>query len=233
LPYAASGWNQLKEFINQKIIMEVIATVNFLEMQKLRYFEKKTKSQNAMMPAVHSDFLRTGRIFRRSEEWEEEEKRYLTYEEVAERTKRKLERAGEKTHQRLNNFHKDIQFPKLIFERTLAATPHLGYCHVTASRTKFAEYDNVIWAFYIANFYSEIGTGDSFFDRINMTESRMYFAVAMEAGKEEGKAKLSINRKVRGNGVLFRTSDPEKALKNVLMLGAKSEKLRAIVRALG
>jgi hypothetical protein len=51
--------------------------------------------------AVHSEFLRTGRIIRNSTaNWLAEERRYLSYDEVAEKTARKLQAAGEKTHDR-------------------------------------------------------------------------------------------------------------------------------------
>lgn len=204
------------------------------EMPKLRYFEKSDSQRKTQLPvAVHTEFLRTGKISRDKENWVEEEKRYLTHEEVAAKTGRKLERAGEKTHERLNNFHRGIQFPKLIFHRTLAAAPHLGYCHVTAARTKFAEYDTIAWGFYIANFFSDIGSGEAFFEHINVQNGRMYFAIAMEPDKAAKEPKLAINRTVRGNGVLFRTNDPAKALKNVLMLGARTAALREIVKAIG
>ena len=55
-------------------------------------------------------------------------------------------------------------------------------------------------------------------------------AVAITPAEEEGR--LQIDRKVRGNGVLFRTDDPKLAMKNVLMLGAHNEALRKIIRAL-
>lgn len=207
-------------------------------MAGLRYFQTSPKNVTRLPAAVHSEFLRTGRISRKQDTWVENEKRYLTHEEVATITGRRLERAGEKTHERLNNFHRDIQFPKLIFHRTLAVAPHLGYCHVTASKTKFAEYDDVTWGFYIANFLSEIGADDSFFDHIRTQQGRMYFAVAMMAGDPVAggsaqKPKLAINRAVRGNGVLFRTSDPKTALKNVLLLGARTDELRAVIKAIG
>lgn len=203
-------------------------------MAALRYFDKSSARKVRVPVAVHSEFLRTGRIVRPEDVWVAEEKRYLTHEEVAKITGRRLERAGEKTHERLNGFHKAIQFPKMIFHRTLAAAPHLGYCHVTASRSKFAEYDDVLWGFYIANFVSEIGSSEAFFDGIAIRQGRMYFAVAMAPEQSaEAKPKLSINRAVRGNGLLFRTDDPKTAMKNVLLLGARNEELRAIVRAIG
>ena len=203
-------------------------------MPKLKYFETSSKQRQAQLPAaVHTEFLRTGKISRPAEDWIEDEKRYLTHEEVAARTGRKLERAGEKTHERLNSFNRNIRFPKLIFHRTLAAAPHLGYCHVTASKTKFAEYDSITWGFYIANFFSDIGSGEAFFEHINVQQGRMYFAIAMEPDKSGKEPKLAINRGVRGNGLLFRTNDPTKALKNVLMLGARTAALREIVKAIG
>ena len=58
----------------------------------------------------------------------------------------------------------------------------------------------------------------------------MYFAVAMQPDSE--RKRLEVNREVRGNGLLFRTHDPRIALKNVLMLGARSARLREIIRKL-
>ncbi|NKF32056.1 hypothetical protein HER21_37135, partial [Pseudomonas sp. BGM005] len=120
---------------------------------RLRYFDAKdtSKLRERQPIAAHSEFLRTGRIPRERRHWLAEERRYLTHDEVAAKTGRKLQVAGEKTHQHINGFHHSIQFPKMIFHRTLEDSPHLGYCHVTAARTKFAHYEEVSWAFYIAN----------------------------------------------------------------------------------
>ncbi len=43
---------------------------------------------------------------------------------------------------------------------------------------------------------------------------------------------MTIDRSVRGNGLLFRTHEPQVAIKNVLLLGARNEQLREIVRQL-
>src|SRR5690606_3117580 len=205
-----------------------------LDMSKFNYYATKTKGQDAVPGApVHTNFLRTGRIVRHAEDWVEEERRFLTYEEVAERTGARLENAGAKSHQRLNNFHKAIQFPKIVFHKTLATAPHLGYVHVTASKTDFAEHKDINWGFYIANFSAEITADETFFNRIKPSSSRMYFAVAMKNG-ENGKTRQQvINRDFRENGVLFSTTDPKAALKNVLLLGARSAELRRIVEAIG
>ena len=195
---------------------------------ELRYFESETRTR-ALVPK-ESEFLRTGRIDRNRPNWDIVRKRYLSYEEVAERTGKYLDHVGDKTHERLNNFHKSIQFPKVVFHRTLKGTPHLGYCHVTAAKSKFAEFDDVKWAFYIANFFADIAAENLSFERVNMRAERMYFAIAVE--RDEDSRKLAINRRVRGNGLLFRTDDPKTALKNVLLLGAKHEALRKVIRAL-
>lgn len=204
-----------------------------LEMTKFKYYAKK-KAGTALVPskAVHSNFLRTGRIERWNEDWVEDERRYLTYEEVAERTASRLESAGNKTHERLNNFHYAIKFPKLIFHKTLPTAPHLGYVHVTASKTSFAEYENVSWGFYIANFAAEITGGEGFFGHIDPRYSRMYFAVAMKMEGEGESKRLTVNRDIRENGLLFRTGNPTSAFKNVLLLGAKTADLRKIVQAI-
>ena len=200
-------------------------------MQDLRYFETgKQKNALRTKQTVQSEFLRTGRIDRNRPNWDPNERRYLSYDEVAERTGRHLSTAGEKTHERINGFHKSIQFPKIVFHRTLKGTPHLGYCHITAAKTNFAEFKEVKWAFYIANFFAEIAADELAFESIDMRAGRMYFAIAVE--KDEELKKLAINRAVRGNGLLFRTNDPKAAMKNVLMLGAKHDALRKIIRAL-
>lgn len=200
-------------------------------MPKFRYFAlKKSDTPPPALKAAHSEFLRTGRISRRREDWVAEERRYLTHEEVAERTGRKLEAAGETTHERINAFHRSIRFPKLIFHRTLENQPHLGYCHVTSARTSFARFADVKWAFYLTNFFADIGGTEQFFERIRPDFSRMYFAVAIQPDRDS--RSMAIDRSVRDNGVLFRTRDPKEALKNVLMLGARDVELRKIIAAL-
>jgi hypothetical protein len=201
-----------------------------VQQTKFRYYDAVAfKRANPPKAAVHTQFLRTGRIDR-DISWSPSEKRYLSYQEVAERTGRKLERAGNVTHDRINGFHETIRFPKLIFHRTLAQTPHLGYCHITVANSRFAEFPNVQWAFYMTNFLAEIGDEDQFFAGISKKPGRMYFAIAITPTEEEGR--LTIDRKVRGNGVIFRTDDPKLAMKNVLMLGARNEALRKVIRAI-
>ncbi|WP_429812079.1 DUF6656 family protein [Ensifer sp. B1-9] len=199
-------------------------------MAKFRYYDAAAEKPPAVVPktAVHSEFLRTGRINRR--QWAPGERRYLSYEEVADRTAKKLATAGDTTHKRINGFHASIQFPKLIFHRTLVGKPHLGYCHVTAARTAVTPSKDITWSFYFANFFSDLGDETHFFDRIQSGYSRMYFAVAIEPNAEDGQ--MVINRNVRDNGLLFRTDDPKVALKNVLMLGARDDALRRIIRSL-
>lgn len=198
---------------------------------KLRYFEAQVPKPPVanVKTAAHSEFLRTGRISRHKNDWLPDEKRYLTYAEVAARTEKKLTSAGEKTHERINGFHKSIRFPKVLFSRSLEERPHLGYCHVTSARTVFGKTLPIDWSFYICNFVSEIGVEEDFFQHIRTDYGRMYFAVAIEAEEEGG---TRINRKVRGNGLLFRTSDPNEALRNVLMLGARDDTLRDIIKTL-
>jgi len=203
-------------------------------MSKFKYYAAKAAGQAPVaVKATHTNFLRTGRIARKEEDWVEEERRFLTDEEVAKQTGIRLENVGTKTHQRLNNFHTDIKFPKIIFHKTLATAPHLGYVHVTASKADFAEYKGVNWGFYIANFTAEITADEQFFNHIDPNYARMYFAVAMKKEENGEKPRQVINREVRENGVLFRTADPKTALKNVLLLGAKTAELRKIVEAIG
>ncbi len=200
---------------------------------QIRYFE--APAPRSSMPAnekstVHSEFLRTGRITRNKPNWLGGERRYLSYAEVAERTGRKLEAAGEKSHSRINAFHRSIQFPKILFHRTLAGRPHLGYCHVTAARSLLESRIPVSWSFYIANFFSEVGEeDDTFFEHISPSSSQMYFAVAFESDPGEP---LRISRALRKNGLLFQTRDPHHAIRNVLMLGAPNDAVREIIKKL-
>lgn len=198
--------------------------------QKLRYYDAVAyKRSQAAKSVAYTEFFRTGKLERR-ENWTDADKRYLTYREVAEHTGRKLEKAGSVTHDRINGFHRSIRFPKLIFHRTLASMPHLGYCHVTISNTQLSGQESVQWSFYMANFYSEIGDGEHFFEAISTKHHRMYFGVATCPSTTKGQ--LEINRKAGDDGVLFHTHDPKVAMKNVLLLGAGSEELRKIIRAL-
>ncbi|KGF66843.1 hypothetical protein LL06_25870 [Hoeflea sp. BAL378] len=203
-------------------------------MAMFRYYAAKAKAPApAAAKAIHTNFLRTGRIAREAEDWVEEERRFLTYSEVAARTGMRLENAGRTTHQRLNSFHRMIRFPEIIFHRTLAQAPHLGYVHVTASKADFADHKDVTWGFYIANFSAEITADETFFHRISPRYSRMYFAVAMKPGDTAEPRRPVLDREVRGTGVLFKTADPTTALRNVLMLGARTADLRRIVAAIG
>lgn len=200
--------------------------------ERIRYFEVNRRLPFALPQnnrTAHSEFLRTGRISRARPIWIPEERRYLTHDEVAQRTGRKLEAAGETTHNRINNFHRAIQLPKLIFHRTLDGSPHLGYCHVTAARTFLTPDAMVSWSFYIANFTSEIGDDEVFFARINARKNRMYFAVALEG---EAGEQARIDRSHRKNGLLFQTSDPHQAMRNVLMLGAPDAAIRELIKRL-
>ncbi|MEK1866417.1 MAG: DUF6656 family protein [Ensifer adhaerens] len=199
-------------------------------MAKLRYYDATAEKLPTIPPkvAVHTEFLRTGRINRR--QWLPSERRYLSYEEVADRTGKKLSTAGDTTHKRINGFHTSIQFPKMIFHRTLVGRPHLGYCHVTAARTPVTPSKDITWSFYFANFFCNLGDETHFFESIQPGYSRMYFAVAIKPGAQAGQ--MVINRNFRDNGLLFRTDDPKVALKNVLMLGAKDDALRRIIRSL-
>jgi len=195
---------------------------------KLRYFDTSSQAlrrRGSLTP--HSDFLRTGRIARALPERLPTEKRYLTPAEVAERTGRILTLAGETTFNRINSFHQSIRFPKAIFYRVFEEIPHLGYCHVTTASTSFNARERINWSFYIANFSSDISETYPFFERIRSGKGRMYFAVAFE--KAPGDT-FRIDRSMRKNGLLFRTVDPQEALRNVLMLGAPNDAVRAIVR---
>lgn len=201
-------------------------------MSKLRYFDSRAFKEALNAPAtIHSEFLRTGRIFRGKDRWDAIEKRYLTHDEVADRTARKLETAGQKTHERINAFHRNITLPKLIFTRTLDNRPHLGYCHVTAAKTRLMNDDSVKWAFYIANFFSEIGEELKFTGKLNQQVQRMYFAIAVENDNEKA-TKMVVDTHLRPDGILFRTHDPKIALKNILMLGTNDPRLRAKIRDL-
>jgi hypothetical protein len=199
---------------------------------KLRYYDASRERTAALPPskiAPHSEFLRTGRISRAQPVWFPDERRYLSHEDVATRTGKKLEAAGEMTHERINRFHRTIQLPKIIFHRTIDGSPHLGYCHVTAASTFFQPNSAVRWSFYLANFVSDIGESEEFFLKISPQSARMYFAVAIDGDPGEA---MQIDRRVRGNGLLFKTTDPKEAMKNVLMLGAPDRSIREIIKRL-
>lgn len=196
-------------------------------MARLRFFEAPRAESSLAL--AHTEFLRTGRLPRPQKQ--PMDRRPLSPGDIAEETARRLVAASEKTHERLNKFHPSIRFPKLIFHRTLKESPGLGYCHVTASRTRFQGSETVSWAFFIANFYADFDETEQLFTDIDVGPGRMYFALAIKPGAEAA-GKLVINRDVRGNGVLFRTDDPQVAIRNVLLLGARNEQLRDIIRQL-
>ena len=117
----------------------------------IRYFDASARTlAPTRSKTAHSDFLRTGKIARYEQKWIPREPRYLSHDEVAEITGRKLQAAGEMTHSRLNSFHDSIRFPHMVFHRTIEESPHLGYCHVTASRTSFDARTPVLFSFYLS-----------------------------------------------------------------------------------
>ncbi|MDS7596331.1 DUF6656 family protein [Agrobacterium tumefaciens] len=197
---------------------------------RIRYFDASKRTVTPVRSkAAHSEFLRTGRITRYEERWLPRERTYYTHEEVAEITGRKLEAAADATHSRLNAFHKSIRFPKMVFHHLLDDRPHLGYCHVTASKTSFDAQRHVLWSFYFANFFAELSGSENFFENIDPRYSRMYFAIAMDVLPDRS---VTINKSFHRDGLLFQTHDPKIALKNVLMLGARSDEMRKIIRAI-
>ncbi|MFN7102462.1 MAG: DUF6656 family protein [Pseudorhizobium sp.] len=197
---------------------------------KLRYYATTPPATRwSRSVAPHSEFLRTGKIARPTPPAASSERRYLTPQEVAERTDRILAAAGLTTHTRLNSVHQAIQFPKVIFSRVFEDIPHLGYCHVTTASTSFDARARINWSFYIANFASEISETYPFFEHIRSGSGRMYFAVAFE--KAPGDT-FRIDRSLRKNGLLFRTGDAQEAMKNVLLLGAPNAAVRAEVKKL-
>lgn len=197
---------------------------------QIRYFDASArKMAPARTKTAHSDFLRTGKITRFEQKRIPSEPRYLTHDQVAEITGRKLQAAGELTYSRLNNFHHSIRFPNMVFHRTIDERPHLGYCHVTASRTSFDMRNPVLWSFYFANFFAELSGEGAFFENIDPRHPRMYFAIAMDMA---GDKSVTINKSIHQNGLLFRTHDPKIALKNVLMLGTRSNEMRKFIHSL-
>lgn len=201
-------------------------TMNPLD--KLRQIDPALVVKEALkLPrAFHSEFLRTGRILRGSDRWDATEKRYLTQEEILERTGRQLETAAEKTLERLNGYHWAIQYPKLIFHRTLENRPLYGYCHVTAGKSDLPTGETVKWAFYLANFHADIDAELKFIGKVSREINRMYFAIAV-TNAEERSPKMVVDRSLKPDGILFRTHDPKAALKNILLLGTDNPRLRA------
>lgn len=197
---------------------------------RIRYFDASRHSVTPIRSkTAHSDFLRTGRISRYEERWLPRERVYYSHDDVAALTGRKLEAAADATHSRLNTFHQSIRFPKMVFYHLLNDRPHLGYCHVTAARTSFDAERHVLWSFYFANFFAELSGAENFFENIDARYSRMYFAVAINALPDQAAA---IDTSFHRSGLLFQTHDPRVALKNVLMLGARSEEMRKIIKAI-
>ena len=196
----------------------------------IKYFDASAlKPAPTRSKTAHSDFLRTGQIKRYEQRWLPAEKQYYTHEQVAAITGRKLQTAGEVTHSHLNAFHPSIRFPQMVFHRTIEDRPHLGYCHVTASRTSFDARQQVLWSFYFANFFAELCGDEQFFEKIDARYSRMYFAVAMDVADDKS---VKINKTFHRDGLLFRTHDPKVALKNVLMLGTRSREMRKIIQSI-
>jgi hypothetical protein len=68
------------------------------------------------------------------------------------------------------------------------------------------------------------------FVEVDPNHTRMYFSMAVHADHRAEEKKLAINRKVLGNGALFRTRDPRTAVRNDP--GAHNDPLRDVIRQL-
>jgi hypothetical protein len=86
-----------------------------------------------------------------------------------------------------------------------------------------------MWSFYFATFVAELSGAENFFENIDARYSRMYFAVAINALPDR---EVAIDTSFHRGGLLFQTHDPRVALKNVLLLGARSAEMRKIIRAI-
>lgn len=204
--------------------------LNEMSVLPLKYYDTQAfKPVPIVSKTMHSEFLRTGRIKRFEDRWLPRHKRYYSPVEVAEITGRRLMETGERAHSKLNNVHPSIKFPPMVYHRIINAMPHLGYCHVTAARSRIDHISDVLWSFYFCNFSADIGGDGHFFENIDHNFSRMYFAVAVDRQEKTGP---KINRSIRKDGILFKTRDPKEAMMNVLMLGAKNSELRRIIASL-
>lgn len=78
-------------------------------------------------------------------------------------------------------------------------------------------------------FFAELSGEENFFENIDARYSRMYFAVAINALPDK---EFAVDTSFHRGGLLFQTHDPRVALKNVLLLGARSEEMRRIIKAI-
>lgn len=190
----------------------------------LRYFDSsRMKKKLQLFVVVYFEFLCIGCIVWLEDIWVEEEKCYFSYQEVVVIIGKCFECVGEMMYEWLNGFYCVIQFFKLIFYCILVVIFYFGYCYVMVLKIRFVEYDEVIWGFYIVNFFVDIGMLESFFEYINLCQGWMYFVVVMVIDKSGDKFKLVINIVVCGNGFIFCIYDLKQVMKNVLMLGVCNE----------
>jgi len=113
--------------------------------------------------------------------------------------------------------------------RIIQKLPHLGYASIVWGETPDKEGNLFPWILYYCNFNAQFGTSDTFFENILPGSGTKFFGLALslnEDGTVQGR-----NKSIRGNGLLFATSDPEEAFENVSRL-CDMKRLRAAITRL-
>ena len=107
--------------------------------------------------------------------------------------------------------------------------PHLGYASIIWGETPDKDDNLFPWILYFCNFNAQFGTSDTFFENIAPGSGIKFFGLALslnEDGTVQGR-----NTAIRGNGLLFATSDPEEAFENTSRL-CDMKKLRTAITRL-
>ena len=137
-------------------------------------------------------------------------------DDVAAMTTNRLQSKAETYFQQMLKWRPLLEVNRLDDVKILQTRPHLGYASIVWSQTPGNDGNLFPWIFYFCNFKARFGTNDDFFENIPLNFGVTFFGLALSLN-EDGTVR-GRNTSIRGNGLLFATSDPAEAFENVSRL---------------
>ncbi|MEN9895027.1 MAG: hypothetical protein RIR97_879 [Pseudomonadota bacterium] len=148
---------------------------------------------------------------------------------VPEMTRHRLYYKAETYFQQLLFWRPMIEVQRLDTVRLIEARPRFGYASIIRSLTPDSSGALYPWIFYVCNFPAKFGMDDQLFDSIPTSPGVTFFGLGLSVDTD-GRI-IGRNRSIRGNGLLFATSDPTEAFENVSRLCGVKKLWSALSRA--
>ena len=149
--------------------------------------------------------------------------------DVAAVTTRYLQAKSEDYFQQMLQWKPLLDIGRFDDVKIIQKLPNLGYTSIIWGETPDKAGNLFPWILYFCNFNAQFGTSDTFFENITPGSGNTFFGLALSLN-EDGTVR-GRNTSIRGNGLLFATSDPEEAFENASRL-CDMKKLRTAITRL-